>query len=211
MAPESKSTGQDLRATSASGRSEAELVVAAERGEAGAFEELVVMTQDRLYNLTFRMTGHHEEAEDVLQETYLRAHRSLASFEGGSQFYTWLYRIAVNACLSRGRKLGRRHEFESASLDASFAGSDGESTLGASFAAGDGDPLEAASLLERERRVHEAISALPEEYRTVIVLRDIEGLSYDDVGKVTRSTRAAVKSRLHRARARLAELLADLR
>ena len=212
MNPESKNPGDGPGATG--GRSEgveAELVAAARRGDAGAFEELVTMTQDRLYNLTYRMTGRHEEAEDALQETYLRAHRSLGSFEGTSQFYTWLYRIAVNACLSRGRKVSRRQEYEAVSIDAPAASSDGASPLAGSFASGEGDPGEAASRAERADRVHRAIGELTEEYRTVIVLRDIEGLSYDEVGKVTGSSRAAIKSRLHRARQRLSELLGDLR
>ena len=89
MVPESKRTGQGSGAEEApSGRTEEEIVSAAKKGDAGAFEELVRMTQDRLYNLAFRMTGHREEAEDVLQEAYLRAHRSLGSFEGTSQIYT---------------------------------------------------------------------------------------------------------------------------
>jgi len=211
MVPESKRTGQGSGADEApSGRTEEEIVSAAKKGDAGAFEELVRMTQDRLYNLAFRITGHREEAEDVLQEAYLRAHRSLGSFEGTSQIYTWLYRITVNACLTRGRKVGRRSDVEGVSLDAP-AGTDVESTLAGTFASGDGDPGEAISRNERAARVHEAIGELPNEYRTVVVLRDIEGLSYEELGEVTGSSRAAIKSRLHRARQRLAELLGDLR
>jgi len=212
MAPESKRTGQGLGADEPpSERTEEEIVAAAKNGDSEAFEELVRMTQDRLYNLAYRMTGHREEAEDVLQEAYLRAHRSLSSFEGTSQIYTWLYRITVNACLTRGRKTGRRSEVEGVRLDAPTRGSEGETALVGTFASGDGGPGETISMRERAERVHQAIGELPEEYRTVVVLRDIEGLSYEELGEATGSSRAAIKSRLHRARQRLSEMLQDLR
>ncbi len=193
-------------------RSEAQLVSAAREGDTGAFEELVRMTQDRLYNLAFRMTGRHEDAEDALQEAYMRAHRSLATFEGGCRFYTWVYRIAVNTCLSKGRKAGRKNEVEGLSIDAPRGGPDEGASLSANLPGSDDSaPDAAASRQEEAGRVQEAIGELPDDYRTVVVLRDIEGLSYDEVGEVTGLTRAAVKSRLHRARQRLAGMLGDLR
>ncbi|MCX7804095.1 MAG: sigma-70 family RNA polymerase sigma factor [Planctomycetota bacterium] len=186
------------------------LVKRAMRGDAEAFEAIVTRYQDRIYNLIFRMTGSADEAEDLTQETFLKAYRALPGFRRGSQLFTWLYRIAVNAVYSHGRRERRRRETEGISLDAEPVGS--EETGGIVSIPDRASPppdsvLEAADINER---VQKAILDLDEEYRSVVLLRDMEGLDYGQIADLIGISRAAVKSRLHRARLELARKLKDL-
>jgi RNA polymerase sigma-70 factor (ECF subfamily) len=196
--------------TSETPRSDDRLVDAALEDDPAAFDELVVRYQERVYNLALRLTGDPEAAEDAAQEAFLRAFRALDSFRRGSAFYTWLFRIVVNACHSAGRKTGRRKQVEGVRLDA--AGGEGEPGESRRIepAAPGGTPHEQIERAEAIRRVQEAVQELPQDHKQVILLRDFEGLSYADIAEVLEISRAAVKSRIHRARADLAERLADL-
>jgi RNA polymerase sigma-70 factor (ECF subfamily) len=199
------------RPTAEGGTDEALLEEAA-RGSAEAFEALVLRYQDRVYNLLMRFCGTAEEAEDLAQEASLKAYRALGSFRHGSRFYTWLFRIAVNTALTRRRKEVRRRGHEVASLDAPASAGSEEEVLRAAVA--DEASTDPAEEMEKEHvraRVREALEDVDEDYRTVLLLRDMEGMDYDAIGETLNITRAAVKSRLHRARQEMARLLKDLR
>lgn len=215
--PESKpaATGpQALVAGSGAGKASDEvLAAAAGKGDVEAFETLVLRYQDRVYNLLCRLCGSDQEAEDLAQETFMKAYRGLSHFRQGSKFYTWLFRIAVNTSYSRGRQVKRRRKHEVMSLDAPVqGGGDGEDGRQGDAAVAQDEAPDAR--LERETlqvRVREGIAQLEPDYRAVLLLRDMDGLDYEAIAETLELTRAAVKSRLHRARLELARLLKDLK
>jgi RNA polymerase sigma-70 factor, ECF subfamily len=160
-----------------------------------AFEQLVAEYGDRVYGIALRMTGSPSDAEDVMQDAFLQAFRSWASFRGEAAPTTWLYRIAVNAALEKIR----RHR------DATL--------LGDSDTAGDvpdwsADAAQAVLQGELRQEIEVGVSRLPEELRPTLILRDIEGLSTAETAAALDLSEAAVKSRLHRARVMLREYLA---
>ncbi|MDQ7007219.1 MAG: sigma-70 family RNA polymerase sigma factor [Acidobacteriota bacterium] len=174
-------------------------------GEEAAFEELVRDEGGRLLSVIRRYLRDEEEARDALQETFLSAFRALDRFEGGAQLSTWLHRIAVNAALMRLRSRGRRPEGSIEELLPHFR-EDGHHAR----PVGPWRP-EALEALEREetrRFVRRSIDALPENYRNVLLLRDIEGFDTSETAVMLGVTPNAVKIRLHRARQALRTLLA---
>ncbi len=172
--------------------------------EEAAFTELVLRYQGQMFNLCFRMLGNAAEAEDIAQEVFVKAFQAIGSFRGDSAIGTWLYRIAVNLCKNRLKYLSRRAYGRSAGLD-----DVPEGAFGRSVAAGRtvGEPAAGpeASLVgaRAESRIQRALGAVSEEYRALLVLRDIQGLSYAEVVHITGLAEGTVKSRLHRARAAL--------
>lgn len=165
-----------------------------------SFEEVVERYHGKVFQLVYRYTGDYEEACDLTQDTFVRAYTAWHEFRGESQIYTWLYRIAINLCHNQQKKLNRRRRVEQVSLDA--PANDDTFESGSTHQVADERPLPLQVLESSELRVrlHEALLALPDNYRTVIVLRDIEGLTYEEIAKVTDSTLEAIKSRLFRAR-----------
>lgn len=176
-------------------------------GDVRAFAVLVEKYQDRLFNSTYRLCGNYQDACELTQEAFLRALRSIAGFRGEAKFYTWLFRIALNLVRSHQRRAGRKHF---SSLDEP----DGKlemASQAASLLGGDcADPAEQAMRAERDSRVTAAVGRLAEQYRTVIVLRDIEGLDYEQIAETLGIPIGTVKSRVHRGRLALKEYLADL-
>jgi RNA polymerase sigma-70 factor (ECF subfamily) len=194
---------------------EARLLAQARSGSSEAFDRLVELHQDRVYGLLLRLTGSAEDAEDLAQECFLRACRALDQFQGGSAFYTWLYRIALNLARSGRRTEHRRREKEvpMAVLAGGRgrnedAGEDGDG--GIEMAAIESGPDELAERREMVRKVQGALEDLSTEHREVVVLRDIEGLDYEEIAGLVGVSREAVKSRLHRARGELASRLKGL-
>jgi RNA polymerase sigma-70 factor (ECF subfamily) len=171
-------------------------------GDPLAFAQLVEENQSRVYNVALKMLNDPQEAEDVLQETFLNAYRALPSFEGRSSLSTWLYRIASNASLMRLRK----KQPDTISVDEPLK-LDHEESLPRQLA--DWSNIPEKDLLSNESRqmMDETVSELPEALRIVFVLRDIEGLSTAETGAVLGLSEAAVKTRLHRARLKLRERL----
>jgi RNA polymerase sigma-70 factor (ECF subfamily) len=196
----------------ASGATDQALVARATAGDDRAFEDLVLKYQDRVYGLALRLTRRPEEAEDVTQEAFLKAYRALGDFKGRSQFYTWLFRITFNSAHSRLRTLGRRHAREKVVSFGSGGPDSGEEGGGytAEPASTDPEPVAVLESADAAERVKQAIDDLTPDNRSAIVLREVEGLSYDEIAEVTGWTRAAVKSRLHRVRQELAGTLKDL-
>jgi len=171
--------------------------VPAEGDGAVAFDRLYRDHVDRIYRFAQRLCGQVEDAQDLVQDTFLNAYRGLEGFRGDAQVSTWLYRIAARACL----RLRRKRKGEPArelSLDEFIPTSEGEFRLQLPT---DGlTPEEALENKELKRALHQAIQKLPNKYRVVLVLRDMEGLTAKEVGTIMGLNERAVKSRLHRAR-----------
>ena len=193
----------------------AELVARAKQGDREAFDGLVELYTPQVYNLALRITGSREEAEDCAQEAFLRAFSALRGFRGEAAFSTWLYRVAVNVANDAVKRRARQLAVELRPLSASeLAGSGSEDDppeLG-DLARRDGNPPNAPeqAVLQQQRRrvVLQAIRALPEKHRTVIILHEIQDLSYDQIALITKTRVGTVKSRLNRARLALKDLLA---
>jgi RNA polymerase sigma-70 factor (ECF subfamily) len=157
------------------------------QGDSRAFEELVIHYQHRVFGVALRMLGNAAEAEEVAQEAFLRAYRAIADFRGDSTLSTWLYAITSRLALNRlgaGERRVSRQGDEALALVA-----DGRSS-----------PAEAAEQSELQLALHRAIAELPDERRAAIVLRDIEGLSYEDIARALDLPVGTVRSRIHRAR-----------
>ncbi len=178
------------------------LVARAQTGDAEAFAELVERYERKIYRLARHITGNDEDAEDVLQEAFLKAYENLPGFQGQSKFYTWLVRIAVNEALM---KLRRRKTGRVVSLDETI--DTGEETMAREIAVWEDNPEEQYSREELRRILEEAIETLPPLYRTVFVLRDVDELSTEETASALGISVPAVKSRLLRARLQLRDKL----
>jgi RNA polymerase sigma-70 factor (ECF subfamily) len=175
-----------------------------------AFEEVVRLYQHKVFNLVYRMLGNREEAEDVAQEVFVTVFKSIDSFRGEAKFSTWLYRIAANHCKNRMKYLGRRSYKSTGELDEAAereiqAG--GPSSALRPHVDGPDAVLEG---LQLERMVQDGIASLEEEHRELIVLRDVEDLSYEEIQSITGLADGTVKSRLHRARMALKDYMGKL-
>lgn len=184
------------------GFDEAALVAAARQGAAEAFTSLVNRYEGRIFRLARHITQNPEDAEDVLQETFLKAYEHLEDFQGNSKFYTWLVRIAVNQALM---KLRKRKSDSTVSLDEPI--DTGEETVPREIAVWDPNPEQTYSREEMRAILQNAIDSLPPAFRSVFALRDIEGLSTEETATILNLTIPAVKSRLLRARLQLREKL----
>ena len=169
------------------------------RGNAAAFGELVRLYQDRLFHTVYRMVANAEDARDVVQEAFLSAYQSLDSFKGDSLFFTWLYRIAVNTAISLKRK-----QRVVLSIHTSR---DGEPIADPSDPSEVNRPGHALEQEEQERRIQQALSRLSPEHRAVLVMKDMEGQKYEDMADVLDVPIGTIRSRLHRARLELREIL----
>jgi len=184
---------------------DSELVSAVVAGRSDAFDLLVDRYHGRIYGVIHRMVGDREKAMDLTQETFLKAWKGLAGFGGQSSFYTWLYRIARNAVMSQGRYESARPKIR-VSLDESDGS--GDDTPRRIDPEDKGD-LPTDSLLAEEQKllVTSAIEDLPSEFREIIVLRDMEDCSYEEIAELLDIPIGTVRSRLHRARMELKERL----
>ena len=181
---------------------ESTLVAQAREGDTRAFGELVRRYEGKIFRLAQHVTQNREDAEDVLQETFLKAYEHLDQFKGDSKFYTWIVRIAVNQALM---KLRRRKTDKSVSLDETI--DTGEDTITREIAAWDEDPEQRFSREELGEILDTAVDSLEPPYRSVFVLRDIEELSTEETAEALNLSVTAVKSRLLRARLQLREKL----
>jgi RNA polymerase sigma-70 factor (ECF subfamily) len=167
-------------------------------GNPAAFGELVSRHQDRLFNTVVRLVENAEDARDVVQEAFLLAYQSLHAFKGDSLFFTWLYRIAVNTAISMKRK-------QRVVLRMQPAGEGGAAI----------DPLDpsemnrpghALEMAEQERKVHEALAKLSPEHRAVLIMKDMDGMKYEEIAEVMGVPVGTIRSRLHRARLEMRDL-----
>jgi len=170
------------------------------------FEQLVLKYKNRIYNLCFRYLGNYAEADDSAQEVFLKVYNGLKGFRFQSSFSTWIYRIAGNTCKNRLGSLEYRYHKKMVYLDAPLEGEDGEGKLEVKDESL--SPFSEIQRMEKGRLIQEAIDSLAEDRKTVVILRDIELLSYEEIAKVTGLNMGTVKSKLSRARE---ELCAKLR
>jgi RNA polymerase sigma-70 factor (ECF subfamily) len=188
--------------TIASAFDEADLVAKAKAGDADAFTDLVNQYERRVFRMAKQITQNDEDAEDVLQETFLKAYSHLDDFQGNSKFYTWLVRIAVNEALM---KLRKRRSDKTVPLDEPI--DTGEDVVAREVAVWEDNPEQRYSREEMANILDEAVESLKPAYRTVFVLRDIEEMSIEETAEALDLSISAVKSRLLRARLQLREKL----
>ena len=170
-------------------------------GDTDAFEALVTAYQKQVYNLALRTVGNEEDAADMTQEAFLRAYRSLGSFRGESKFSVWLYRLTTNICIDFLRSRGRRPTVSLTAAD------EDEEPQELDVADDRFDPVQSLERAELRRAVQRGLASLPEDYRRILMLRELSGLSYAEIGQVLRLEEGTVKSRLFRARKKLCDFL----
>ena len=172
-------------------------------GDANAFETLVLEYEKNVYNIALRMTGNREDAADMTQEAFIKAYNSLQSFRGDSKFSVWLYRIVSNVCLDFLRSKNRRP-----TVSLSVEDDDGEDTQLDVADESQSPELLLDRKLTRES-VRRGLDSLPPDYRQILLLREIQGLSYDEIAQALGLEVGTVKSRIFRARKRLCNFLID--
>jgi RNA polymerase sigma-70 factor, ECF subfamily len=191
-------TGKDLRAVE-------DLVKRAQNGSMDAFDELVGLFQVQIYNLALRMVNNSEDAADLTQEIFVKVYRSIKGFQGKSKFSTWLFMLAVNTCRSGLRKLNRISDIEAGRLDQEIQTDEG------SIRREPVDPGDSpVRILERKdlaQMVKDVIAELDDDFRAVIVLRDVQDLAYEEIAEVLECSVGTVKSRIARARTKMKDKL----
>ena len=174
-----------------------------DQNDPGAFDLLVERYQDRVYGIIARLISDAELARDLTQDTFLKAYKGLSGFTGGSSFYTWLYRISRNVVTSHLRYESARPKI-AASLDAEEGD---RAPIRLSLPASGPDPMQGAVEAERTKYLLQALASLQPEFREIIILRDFEDRSYEEIAELIDLPAGTVRSRLHRARAELRERL----
>ena len=205
MARPPPATEQPRSDTPEAGPPEADLVDRARRGDHAAFRVLVERYQDRVYGLARRILRDPELARDAVQEGFLKAYAGLERFEGRSGFYTWLYRLVFNQCIDMKRRdrSSRHDEWDDEVSPAAAGSGTAPLPLGAELA----DPANAYHRGQLRVALAAAIESLPEDARRTLVLREVDGLSYEEIAKALRIPKGTVMSRLHYARRRVRDTL----
>ena len=181
------------------GLTEEQLIHRAVKGDGAAFTELMTQHESRMYAVTLRMCANREDAQDCLQDAMLRVYRSIGGFKGQSSFSTWVYRITMNTCLD---ELRRRKTRNASSLDTMLEG-------GWSPTDGENGPEKQAVASEQRRVLNSAIADLPEDMRSAIVLRDVQGFSYEEIAEMLEVNIGTIKSRISRGREKLRQILRE--
>jgi RNA polymerase sigma-70 factor (ECF subfamily) len=180
------------------------LVQRARKGDLEAYDELVQRYQERIYATVYHMTSNHEDANDLAQESFIKAFQALKSFKGGSSFYTWLYRIAVNKTINFLKQRKNRIHLSLNDLDFN---AEHDPDLVAFVS--DKTPRREANLSELQEKLNTALMKLSEPHRLVVVLHDVQGLSHEEIAKVMDCNIGTVRSRLFYARQQLQAWLSD--
>ena len=181
-----------------------ELVRRAREGNFGAYDDLVRRYQERIYATIYHMTSNHEDANDLAQETFIKAFQALKSFKGGSSFYTWIYRIAVNKTINF---LKQRKNKLQMSLDDIDFNAEHDPDLVALIS--EKTPRREANLAELQEKLNEAMLRLSESHRLAVTLHDIQGMSHEEIAKIMDCNIGTVRSRLFYARQQLQGYLSD--
>jgi RNA polymerase sigma-70 factor (ECF subfamily) len=190
-----------IKKPGASSRADTVLIRAVQTGDMAAFDELVLKHKDRLFNLVYWFLGDYQDANDCAQETFIKVFKSINKFRFESAFSTWLYRIAINTCKNRLKSSAYRWKKKTVSLEISNGSKNGNPC--SEIVNGSPTPVMALEKKEKMMRIQKAINSLPEEQNQVVVLRDIQGLSYQDISDITGLNLGTVKSRLARGRLEL--------
>lgn len=180
------------------------LVRRAQRGDLDAFDTLVQRYQERIYSAIYHMTAHHEDANDLAQETFIKAYRALPSFKGDANFFTWLYRIAVNKTLNFLRQRKHRTHLSLNDLDAQV---ENDPELVALMS--DKTPRRDINLAELQEKLNKAMMKLSDTHRMVVTLHDIQGLPHEEIARIMDCNEGTVRSRLFYARQQLQAYLSD--
>ena len=178
--------------------SDNQLVERTQAGDARAFDELVVRFSPRLYGLIYNMTASHEDTNDLLQEVFAKAYRSIRGFQGKSSFYTWMHTIAVNMTINFLKKRNRR---KTMSLDDVDNGILNDPDFIA--ATSNGDPSHSANLGELQKKLNESMLKLSHEHRSVVTMFDIQGMPHAEIAKILKISEGTVRSRLFYAHKQL--------
>ena len=188
----------------ASPTGEVELIRRARRGDLEAYDELVRRYQERIYATLYHMTSNHEDANDLAQEAFIKAYHALKSFKGGSSFYTWVYRIAVNKTINFLKQRKNRSSLSLNDLDFNV---EHDPDLVALIS--DKTPRREVNLTELQEKLNEAMQKLSEPHRLVVTLHDVQGLSHEEIAKIMDCNIGTVRSRLFYARQQLQAYLSD--
>ena len=180
------------------------LVQRAQKGDALAYDELIRRYQERIYATVYHMTSNHEDANDLAQETFIKAFQALKSFKGDSSFYTWVYRIAVNKTINFLKQRKNRMHMSLNDLDFN---AENDPDLVALIS--DRTPRRDANLTELQQKLNAAMLKLSDVHRLVVTLHDVQGLSHDEIGKIMDCNIGTVRSRLFYARQQLQAYLSD--
>lgn len=199
--PQTQSAGES---TGAEVTDEQELVRRARQGDLAAYDELVRRHQERIFATVYHMTSNHEDANDLAQDTFVKAFRSIKSFKGGSSFYTWLYRIAVNKTINFLKQRNRRTHMSLNDLDFN---AENDPDLVALVS--DKTPRREAALTELQEKLNAAMMKLSEPHRLAVVLHDVQGLSHEEIAQIMGCNIGTVRSRLFYARQQLQAHLSD--
>jgi RNA polymerase sigma factor (sigma-70 family) len=183
---------------------DATLVRRAKGGDLDAYDDLVRRYQERIYATIYHMTAHHEDANDLAQETFIRAYKALGSFKGDSGFFTWLYRIAVNRTLNYLKQRKTRNHFSLNDLDLNAEHDPAWVAL-----VSEKTPRREASLHELQENLNMALQKLSEVHRMVVTLHDIQGLPHEEIARIMECNAGTVRSRLFYARQQLQAYLSD--
>ncbi|HEX4264663.1 MAG TPA: sigma-70 family RNA polymerase sigma factor [Verrucomicrobiae bacterium] len=183
---------------------ESELVGRARKGDLSAYDQLVQRYQERIYATVYHMTSNHEDANDLAQEAFIKGFQALKSFKGGSSFYTWVYRIAVNKTINFLKQRKNRAQMSLNDLDFN---AEHDPDLVALVS--DKTPRREAGLTELQEKLNEAMQKLSEPHRLVVTLHDVQGLSHEEIAKIMGCNIGTVRSRLFYARQQLQGFLSD--
>jgi len=183
---------------------ELELVERARNGDLGAYDDLVRRYQERVYATVYHMTSNHEDANDLAQEAFIKGFQALKSFKGGSSFYTWVYRIAVNKTINFLKQRKNKHQM---SLDDLDFNAEHDPDLVALIS--DKTPRREVNLAELQEKLNEAMLKLSEPHRLVVTLHDVQGMSHEEIANIMECNIGTVRSRLFYARQQLQAHLSD--
>jgi len=182
-----------------------DLVSSCVKGDVDAFEALVKKHQKRMLNIAYRMMGDYEEACEIVQDAFVSAHRNLKGFKGKAKFSTWLYRIVINRSKNRLNQLKTQRHREPFSIDDPLLTNDGQ--IAGEPASNEPSALETLEEKDTRQKVRECIHSLDDEFREVVILRDIQGFTYEEISDLLGIPDGTVKSRLFRAREALKDCL----
>jgi RNA polymerase sigma-70 factor (ECF subfamily) len=184
--------------------SDNQLVERTQAGDARAFDELVVRFSPRLYGLIYHMTASHEDTNDLLQEVFAKAYRSIRGFQGKSSFYTWMHTIAVNMTINFLKKRNRRNTMSLDDIDNGIL-NDPDFIAATS----NGDPSHSANLSELQKKLNESMLKLSHEHRAVVTMFDIQGMPHAEIAKILKISEGTVRSRLFYAHKQLQNYLQE--
>ncbi|MGD9873194.1 MAG: sigma-70 family RNA polymerase sigma factor [Kiritimatiellia bacterium] len=183
---------------------DADLVARAQTGDAAAFEALIGRWHEKIYSLVYGMTSNREDAQDILQEVFIKAYRSIGRFRGTASFYTWIYRIAVNHTINYRKKRTRQAALSLNEMDDSIEKDPVFERLQVSHG-----PRHEVSVSELHEKLNKALQTLSDKHRTVVVMHDMEGVPHEEIAKMLRCSTGTVRSRLFYARRLLQQELKD--